>query len=71
MLKRIEIYKRTEEGKLNHSLAEWIFDSHNWYETVSGYFTCEWCGARHTSTSGINVDFPLCKGNPIVKKFLK
>ena len=71
MLRRIEIYKRYEKDELNHSLAEWIFDSHNWYETVSGYFVCEWCGAQHTSTGGISINFPLCKENPILKEFLK
>jgi len=31
MLKRINVYERTEEEEMNHSLAEWAFNSHNWY----------------------------------------
>ena len=70
MLKRINVYERTEEEEMNHSLAEWAFNSHNWYEMFPGYFTCGWCEAHHASTMGINKEFPLCKENPIIKKFL-
>lgn len=70
MLKRIDVYKRTEEEGINHSLAEWAFDSHNWKEQMPGYFLCEWCGAQHTSSIGIDINFPLCKENPVIRKFL-
>jgi len=70
MIKRIEVYKRTEKELEDHSLAEWAFDSHNWNETFPGYFTCLWCGIRHTSVQGITKEFPLCKENPILKKLL-
>ena len=71
MLKRTEVYKRTEKELKDHALAKWAFNSHNWNETTLGYFICLWCGARHISTQGINREFPLCRNNPIMKKFRK
>jgi len=70
MLKRLNPYTRTEEEELNHNLAEWAFNSHNWIETSSGYFVCKWCDAWHTNIQGITMDYPLCKGNPILIKHL-
>ena len=70
MLKRIPMYKQEESNIENHRLAEWVFNSHNWYETVSGYFICKWCRRQHTNSEGINLNFPLCIKNPILKKVL-
>ena len=69
MINRIKVYERTEKEQEDHYLAEWAFDSHNWNETMPGYFVCAWCGAGHTSTTRIDIGYPLCEKNPILKSF--
>jgi hypothetical protein len=68
MLKRLKPYVVSEEDEVQHKLAEWIFDSHNWVEEYAGYYICAWCGVFQTSTSYITPDMPLCSGNPAVKR---
>ena len=70
MIKRMDVHKVTERELEDRALTKWVFDSHYWseYKAYPGYFTCEWCGFHHTSIQGINKEFSLCKGNPILKK---
>lgn len=67
MLQRFRIPTITEEDKINISLANWAWDSHNWVEYSPGYCKCKWCERIHTSEMGIGIDFPLCEKNPILK----
>ena len=60
----------SRENKDESALINWIFESHNWIEYKPGYYKCDWCGLGVTNTIGIGLDFPLCKSNPIIKKFL-
>lgn len=71
MIKRLKIYKLSEKDEEDQELAEWVFQSHKWVETVPGYFACEWCKASITSTTPISKDFPLCRENPRIKSFKK
>ena len=70
MIDRFEIINNKEEVREFIELANWVYNSHWWVELRPGYCECKWCGRKHSSEMGVNIDFPLCKGNPAIKKQL-
>lgn len=53
----------TEEQIEKAYWDELKFKSHMWNEDIQGYYTCEFCDRRHTSTMPID-SHPLCTKNP-------
>ncbi len=70
-MKRLKPINLTEKEDENRGLANWAFDSHYWIEYYQGYFECKWCKKKSTSAQGINIEFPLCLENPIIKQFIQ
>ena len=58
------------EGKEDHAIANWAFNSHWWVEDLPGHATCKWCGRDNFLSNPINKDFKLCTENYAIKKFL-
>jgi len=51
----------------NHiQLANWIFESHSWEETLPGILKCKWCKKTHLSNFPISAHASLCERNPAV-----
>ena len=71
MIKKLSEYKINEKDQLDIELAEWAFQSHYWIETYPGYYECDWCGVKHTSVLGITKDFPLCRNNYAINRFVR
>ena len=71
MIDRIELTTSNEASKENIEISNWAWNSHWWVEDYPGYCRCKWCKATHTSTTGINKDFPLCSENYAIKALLK
>ena len=67
MLKRYQPYIIiiSESNQLQHELAEWIFQSHNWVEDNSGHFHYEFCKITKISNI-ITSNDELCPKNPVV-----
>ena len=71
-VKRLPIHNfyESDENWLDHQIAEWAFDSHNWVETSPAWYECQWCRIIHLANH-IDKDFPLCKQNPALRKHIK
>ena len=70
-MKRKDVVKITEEALLDHQIAEWAFNSHNWIEQDGfGTFYCQWCSRYHRQNH-IDKNYPLCRENPAIKNTME
>lgn len=66
------IKKLTLKEKEELSLAEWCWNSHFWVVLKDGYSKCEWCGNYWTDQTPLTKEYNvICKGNPVIKVFLR
>ena len=70
MIEKFKIQKLTDQQQELLSIADWAWNSHWWIEHSPGYCKCKWCGQQYTSEIGINSNYPLCKKNPAIQKFI-
>lgn len=68
MIKRCGIIPESKESKEARELAQWAWDSHYWIENRPGYAQCKWCKKIHTSEMPVDMSYPLCSENPILKR---
>lgn len=69
MYKHLERFM-TEEEEVELGLSGWVWNSHYWVELTPGNTKCKWCGRAHTDEVPIDINYPLCFGNPIIKALL-
>ena len=63
--------KPSEQNQEESSLANWIWNSHNWVEDIPGHYHCIWCKEYQTSYSPISLENNLCPKNPAVLKVVE
>lgn len=70
IINEIEPLDLTPEQKEQMYWDTWKFDSHKWYQYSKGYYTCQYCGSRTTSSMPTNL-VNLCEKNPLIVELLK